>query len=56
MMRLFTDVSVAYTGILVSGVAIVLVTICVSLVRVSRILGRVQDRLTDVERYTQPRS
>jgi hypothetical protein len=56
MMRLLTDVSAAYTGIFVVGVAIVLVTICVSLLRVSRILGRAQERLTDVERYTQPRS
>jgi uncharacterized protein YoxC len=41
-------------GILVFALAIVLVTIWVSLMRVSRILGRVQDRLAEVERYTRP--
>ena len=54
MIRVLAVTSIAYAGVLVVALAGVLATILVLLVRVTRILARVQDRLGDVVRSTQP--
>jgi hypothetical protein len=54
MRHMLAVTSMAYAGILVAALAGVLATILVLLVRVTRILGRVQVRLGEVVRSTQP--
>jgi uncharacterized protein YoxC len=54
MINLLTDVSVAYAAVLVLALALILLAVWILLVRISRILARVEDRLNEVARHTQP--